>query len=264
MVKCLQTGCKKWNVLDEKCVGNHGTICRACGKPLDVSNGEWVMNNEAYDGTRQGFKINVLMFDKAPWVEWKKDVLLYREENSEAAFYNEVLGLEYDSGVIPVTEEDIKACCTGGPMASEDNPPMYVIGERSYMGLDYGPVNSTKSNTVMAVMRFNPVKDMLTVLFAKKFLGAEASYTHIHDYIPVLRKRFNCDIIGADFGLGEAPTAEIRKRIGFEKVISYQHVPTQKEKMQYNAKLPAYTLSRTSVMTDFFTKIKQRRIEFPC
>ena len=65
---------------------------------MDVSQGEWVMTNEEYDGTRQGFKVNVLMFDKAPWVEWKKDVLLYREENSEAAFFNEVLGLEYDSG----------------------------------------------------------------------------------------------------------------------------------------------------------------------
>tara|TARA_Y100000593_G_scaffold28397_1_gene56649 strand:+ start:76 stop:1053 length:978 start_codon:yes stop_codon:yes gene_type:complete len=264
MVKCEHTGCKKWNILDDKCVGDHGTICRACGKPLDVSRGEWVMTNENYDGTRQGFKVNVLMFDKAPWVEWKKDVLLYREENSEAAFFNEVLGLEYDSGVIPVTEEDIKACCTGGPMCKEDNVDSITKSEINYMGLDYGPVNSSKSNTVMAVMRYNPAEDMLKVLFAKKFLGVEASYAHIHEHIPALKDRFNCKIIGADYGLGEAPTAEIRKRIGFDSVISYQHVPTQKERMQYNSKLPAYTLSRTTVMTDFFTKIKQRRIEFPC
>ena len=68
MVKCEALGCKKWNVLDAECVGDHGAICRYCGKPLDTTRGEWVITNEDYEG-RMGFKVNILMFDKSPWVD---------------------------------------------------------------------------------------------------------------------------------------------------------------------------------------------------
>ena len=68
MVKCEALGCKKWNVLDAECVGDHGAICRYCGKPLDTTKGEWVITNEDYEG-RMGFKVNILMFDKSPWVD---------------------------------------------------------------------------------------------------------------------------------------------------------------------------------------------------
>ena len=103
----------------------------------------------------------------------------------------------------------------------------------------------------------------LEVKYIKKYVGAEAAYDHIHEDVPRLMEKFGVKIVGADYRLGEAPTAEIRKRTSFNKVISYQHVPTQKEKMQYNHNLPAYTLNRTAIMTDFFTMIKKRQVVFP-
>jgi len=37
-------------------------------------------------------------------------------------------------------------------------------------------------------------------------------------------------MIGADYGLGEAPNAEIKKRLGQDKLVAYQHVPNQKNR----------------------------------
>jgi len=37
-------------------------------------------------------------------------------------------------------------------------------------------------------------------------------------------------MIGADYGLGEAPNSEIRNRIGFENLVAYQHLGNQKDR----------------------------------
>jgi hypothetical protein len=63
--------------------------------------------------------------------------------------------------------------------------------------------------------------------------------------------------------MGEAPNSEIRSKIGFERVIAFQHVPSQKEKVKWNVKMPAYTLNRTQVITELFKLIKDQRIIFP-
>jgi len=97
----------------------------------------------------------------------------------------------------------------------------------------------------------------------KKFIGKEADYAFIHREIPRLMKKWDCKFLGADYGMGEAPNAEIRSRIGYERVVAFQHMREQKEKIKWNSKMPAYTLGRTSIMTDFFALLKKGKIEFP-
>ena len=63
--------------------------------------------------------------------------------------------------------------------------------------------------------------------------------------------------------MGEASNSEIRKRIGATKLIAFQHMPAQKEKVRWNAKIPAYTLGRNQVMTELFGKIKHQKLKFP-
>ena len=70
-------------------------------------------------------------------------------------------------------------------------------------------------------------------------------------------------MIGADYGLGEAPNGEIRKRLGFKKLVAYQHLGNQKDRAMWNPKMPAFTLNRTQIMTEFFQKIKHRKFIFP-
>jgi len=250
--------CHKWNLLDDKNLGDFGPICRYCGKSIDPSKGVWVTTGNK-DAIHQGFRVNILMFANAPWVNWKRDIVDYRKNNSEAIFFNEKLGIEYDSGVKPVTMSEIKACCTGGPMLSA---PDAIMGSKlTYIGLDYGPANSKKSNTLLVVMQNEG--DNIKVLYAKKYLGMEADYSFIHDDVPKQFKRWGAKFIGSDYGMGEAPNGEIRKRIGFENVIAYQHVPNQKERIQWNPVMPAFTMNRTQVMTEYFHMIKHKRFIFP-
>lgn len=259
-VKCHHKGCKEWNVpLNQNNIGKEGTICKHCGKPLEIKNGTWVRTGSK-DSNHQGFRVSMLMFDKAPWVNWDRDILQFREEHSEAVFFNEALGIEYDSGVKPVTKEELRKCCNNDYSLEED-PTDITLSKPTYLGLDYGPVNSNKSNTLAVVLQNHG--DKVRVVWAKRYTGPEASYSFIHEDIPRIVNKFRVSLVGSDYGLGEAPNSEIRKKIGYDKLIAYQHVPNQKARSQFNQKMPAFTLSRSKVMTELFEKLKHRKIIFP-
>ncbi len=37
--------------------------------------------------------------------------------------------------------------------------------------------------------------------------------------------------LAADYGMGDAPNSEIRSRIGYQKVVAFQNLQTQKEEI---------------------------------
>ena len=76
-------------------------------------------------------------------------------------------------------------------------------------------------------------------------------------------EQWNCAHLCADYGMGEASNSVLRDKLGVQKVISYQHLPAQKEMVRWNAKMPAYTLNRTQVMSNLFEKFKRQRIILP-
>ena len=259
IVKCQS--CNHWNILDEENIGDFGVICKKCGRPLDISvGGEWVSTYSLKNPTAmEGYRVCALHFAKAPWVNWQEDILDKQRHWSKAFFHNEVLALEYDAGVSPVTEFEIDRASTGPLMEEDPNEE-----QRNYprvLAIDYGPVNSEKSYTVAVVMQLRSNK--LRVVYAKKFIGKEADYSFIVPEIPKIMAKWNCVSVASDYGMGEAPNSELRARIGYEKVVAFQHSGTQKNKIQWNDKMPAYTLNRTKVMTEFFENIKNLRIEFP-
>lgn len=208
----------------------------------------------------EGYRICRLHFAHSPWVDWDKDILYKRENQSKALFYNETLGLEYDAGSIPITKEELmRSCNTEFRMTGE--PDKHAKGRRSIMGIDYGPVASDSSNTVITILQER--EGRLQVVYAKKFTGKEASYAHIHEEIPKLMKKWDCVHLAADYGMGEAPNSEFRSRMGVDKVIAYQHLQAQKEKIRWNPKMPAYTLNRNAIMNQFFRWLKKGKIRLP-
>jgi hypothetical protein len=265
IVKCDH--CSRHNYLDEENIQPWGLACRYCRKTMDARNGQWVRTNPestVSDKTGEylfeGFRVNVLMFAHAPWVDWQSDIYLPLQTKSRGIFYNEYLGLPYDAGVAPVTEDEIRACCTGGPMRSE--PDQHVRDYNNFMGIDWGPINSEQSRTIMTVQQRRG--DITEILFIKKFEGKEADYAFLHSYIPKQYYDWNCKLMGVDAGFGEAVNSEIRSRIDDpRKLIAFQHVPNQKQLANWNGHMQAYTLARNTVMTNLFTKIKQRKIIFP-
>ena len=257
--KC--THCNKWNFLDQKNIGLHGVLCRYCGQYLDTRQGQWVSTGDPTARTI-GFRVNLLMFASAPWVDWQRDVIEYRKTcSSDATFYNEVLGLEYDDGVQPITLADLRRCATGGPMV-EDPTSLDLSTTFTTLGLDYGPVNSNKSKTVVSVIQKRNEK--IKVLYLKRYKGHEADYSFIHGDVPKLYAKWRAAVIGADAGLGDGPNSEIRSRIGQpERLIAFRHSGSQRSKAKWNPKGYEYTLNRNMVMTELFRKIKNRQIEFP-
>ena len=253
-----------WNILGPENIGANGLIDAKSGHPLDlrVDKGEWVSTyvNKGKRPDMEGFRVCLLHFANSPWVRWKKDVIYKMENQSTGLFYNETLGLEYDSGSIPITKEEIMRSCNEGYEMTEDLPSQ-SRGKPSIMGIDYGPVNSENSFTVISIIQEWDGK--FQVVYTKKFLGKEADYTFIHAEIPRLFAKWNCILLASDYGMGEAPNSEFRSRLGLAKVMPFQHLPSQKEPMRYNSKMMAYTLNKTNVMNMFFNMLKKGKLRLP-
>lgn len=260
IIKCQS--CSNWNILGPDNIGEHGVVCNKCGRTLNVKQGgQWVSTYSLTQKPKlEGFRVCLLHFDKAPWVNWERDVIGKQETYSTAKFHNEVLALEYDEGTSPVTEADLIKCCridydmTGSPTDLDSS-------YKSVMGIDYGPINSENSHTVITIMQKRG--DRYHVLYMKKFIGKEADYAYIHKIVPELMEKWKVVHLAADYGMGEAPNSEIRSKLGYNRVIAFQHLPTQKEKIRWNPKMPAYTLSRNQVLNEFFQDIRNGNIVFP-
>ena len=97
-----------------KNIGKYGLVCSKCKRPIDAvhPDAQWASMNPVTKAnqhlvTYEGYRIPQLM---VPWVEWN-DILVNLEKYDTARFYNEVLGLSYDSGTRPLTRAQVKACC---------------------------------------------------------------------------------------------------------------------------------------------------------
>lgn len=255
--------CGHWNILGYDNIGQHGLICSKCGLPLDlkIDKGEWVSTYSALQKPQiEGFRVSALHFSHAPWVDWQKDIIYKMENQSRQIFYNETLGLEYDSGSVPITKQElINACDENTPLLPE--PDAHAKGRLGIMGIDYGPVSSENSNTVVVVLQERG--GYLQIVYAKKFLGKEADPAYIHEEIPKLMEKWNCQILAADHGMGEASNSEIRRRIGYERVVAFQHLPSQKLPIQWNPNLPAYTLNKSQILDRIMAAIKGGKLKFP-
>tara|TARA_Y100000310_G_C20450854_1_gene700633 strand:- start:237 stop:665 length:429 start_codon:yes stop_codon:yes gene_type:complete len=138
---------------------------------------------------------------------------------------NETLAKPYDLGASPITKEQLHACC--GERGWEEAPTNKDGDRATFLGLDYGPINSDKSYTTLSIVR--KISGRYEVLYGKRFVGKEAEYTVIHDEVTRLVKLWNCVNVCSDYGMGEASNSVLRKMLGVEKIISFQHMANQKE-----------------------------------
>lgn len=260
IIKC--GACNHWNILGPDNIGELGVVCAKCGRSINVKQGgQWVSTYSMTQKPKmEGFRVCLLHFDKAPWVNWENDVLGKREKYSIGKYHNEVLAMEYDEGTSPITEADLSQNCRFDYVMTGE-PSDLDRSYKSIMGVDYGPINSENSHTVISIVQKRG--DRYHVVYLKRFLGKEADYAFIHKLIPELMEKWKVVHLAADYGMGEAPNSEIRSKLGYNRVIAFQHLPTQKEKFRWNPKMPAYTLSRNQVMNEFFQLIKKNQFVFP-
>jgi hypothetical protein len=117
--------CNHWNTLTEdnnpmKMIGEHGLLCSKCGHPLDTRNGLWVASHsdDSYDTTGFHLAQPIIPFYNQHPERWSK---IYKKVTggryAEYQIYNEVFGISFDTGLKPITEDELRAVCVLGEMS---------------------------------------------------------------------------------------------------------------------------------------------------
>lgn len=271
LVPCERHAPLHYNYLDEKCIGKAGPICNKCGHPIDPQKGKWI----AFSGNRDimGFRISQLM---TPWFnsnpeKWK-EILWKLEHYSKGMFYNEVLGISYDSASKPVTRTELISCCSSNH-PFRNVPDAFTQGTNVFAGIDWGEGSDGSERGMKGKLK-NASYTVLTLgtyitphvfypFYMKRYHGEEALPSNcVRDIIQTC-KVFNVKCIGADWGHGWGVNEQLEQAFGIARVIKWQYVGMQKERKKFDPIGLKIQLNRTEVMTDFFTHIKRQRFCFP-
>jgi len=247
---------KYWNILGENNIGKKGLICDKCGKLIDPMHekAQWVKLVD--EAPFESYRITQLM---VPWKLWD-EILLDYERYPRDKFFNEVLGLSYDSGLRPLTMGQLQACC---------NPDIYMVDAEKYRPLSFGnPIfagidwgGGSWSYTVITLATYVGTK--FRIIYQHRFTGEDMSPEVQHQKIYELLKFFNVRYIGADYGGGFASNDFLVRRFGPQRVFKYQYITRGKRKVEWDSKLGRFKLNRTEVMSDIFNSIKRNQCEFP-
>src|SRR4030095_16449631 len=149
------------------------------------------------DAVFESYRIPQLM---VPWRSWAEIWLDY-ERYSREKFYNEVLGLSYDSGMRPLTTAQIKAHCNERvSMAREVLEPYRKahLGTNVFAGIDWG--TGENSYTVLSLGHY--VCSKFRIFFIHRFTGEDTDPELQLKKIVEILIAFNAKVIGADYGGG--------------------------------------------------------------
>lgn len=262
---------RHWNSLGERNIGKKGPICARCGKLLNPLGPEarWVPMQPMTDDNRdkvtfEGYRIPQLM---VPWIindekAWNDNVLFALNRYERAQFYNEVLGLSYDSGTRPLTQTQLQACC-------DDSIDMTEVLENAlrcdggvFVGIDWGTAEN-ESYTVLVLGGY--IDGVFTIFFAHRFTGREVEPPVQLEMIAKILMEANFTIAGTDYGVGYDRNDWLARQFGAERIKKMQHVGRQKTKVKWEQGLARFTLNRTEVLSDLFNAIKRGKnvIRFP-
>jgi len=256
--------CKKYNDplgiqhIDEE---KDFLFCQFCGKPLNRINGEWIAQNPS--STSKGYRITRLMTPNARWHTPAGDGILDKLKLYPVnLFYNEVLGLPYDSGSFVILEEEIYQWCCNYEFIDPNNVPQGLKNTIQIMGLDWAWSNpgGEHSHTMITVATKN--QDKIRIVYAKRFDGPR-----YHDPETVLKEitqiahSFSVQIIATDYGVGHKENLRLRKMVQSKVFEIYYTSSTQP--FQWDPEHKYYSLGRTPSMSSTFEQIRSGTFEFP-
>lgn len=251
-----------WNILSEDNLGETCLVCDKCGEPIYAmdSAAQWVSLNpdiiKQISKPYEGYRIPQLM---VPWINYD-EIKQKQKTYSRPKFYNEVLGLSYDSGTRPLTRQDVIDNCNSALHMNDAfiNDLRLKISDSTpvYAGLDWG--TGEGSYTVMTLGAYFP-DGKFNVFFWKKFDGREAEPTVQIEEITRIINLFKVVLVGCDYGGGFWPNDELTRRFGWQRIVKYQY-STPGQKVKWEDGLKRFLVNRNEVMSDVFNALKRRNV----
>lgn len=255
-------GGRYWNILGEKNIGKKGLICEKCGNAINAAHpdAQWA-NMVEYDERRAPFESYRIPQLMVPWKAWS-EVLLDYDRYSRDKFYNEVLGISFDSGLRPLSTLQVKDCCNDDVRMSPEELQRYhnlSFAQPVFAGLDWG----TGEHTYTLLTLGTYVTNKFRIFYAHRFAGEETDPEVQNKKIIDMLRYFNVKVIGADYGGGHYPNDKLTRTFGHERVQKYQYVARSKKKVLWNPNYRRWMVNRTDAMSDIFNAIKRKQFEFP-
>ncbi len=255
-------GGRYWNVLGEKNIGKKGLSCEKCGKLINPmhEDAQWAFMTEFHPQNTpfESYRIPQLM---VPWLDWD-DILLNYERYPRDKFYNEVLGISYDSGVRPLTAPQIRENCDEEYSMSEANLRLYrqkAYGQPVYAGIDWA--SGTLGYSVIALGTYEEMR--FRIFYIKRFVGEEMEPAPLLQRISELIKEFNVTAVGADYGFGFGLNDPLVREFGRNRVFKYHYMGRCRKKVEFDGKLMKFKVHRSEIMSDVFNAIKRGHFIFP-
>lgn len=265
IIKCRNTGCKKYNFINENNIGETCLICNKCGKPIYYEDGQWIsMGSGFIDGYRlPQIVLNWINNRNNPQV-WQVNVIQTRKQYSIEKYYNEILAMSYAAARHPISVGDIKRCCSQNDMLEADlgNTVKRLKGKRTYAGIDWGK-GDTASGTSYSMLDIGTIENnKFVTVFKKKYTGKLSdAILQVNDMLRIIKK-FDCTLTIADSGDGRTSNAMMVKVLGPQKFAEIYEHGTVKKKIRWDKDKGYYLINRTQVMTDIIMEIKRQEVEF--
>ncbi len=237
-------------------------FCIHCGTDMDARQGKWIPQN--LDSDIQGFRICRLMTPTCTWRTKGLDGVLNRYyQYSEAQFHQEVLGIPFDHGSMPVTEKEIYSNCEDYDFVDIENISDYIRSEMTFGAIDWAWSNKEggQAFTIYSVSQL--LHGRIKVLFVKRFHGPKYNNNpdKVIEEIAYISARINVKGIATDYGLGHNENLRLRDRVSapvFE--MQYGNV---KGDWKWDKDGSRFIVSRTRTLDLAFNRIKKKLYMFP-
>lgn len=266
VVKCH--ACGYWNIPDTFasclaiCELPHGPSCLRCRKVINMAEGQWVATRPSVKN-RLGFHLPQFIMTantkKEKWCDIYDKVVSMKNGGlySPAKLSNEAFGISTDLAGKTLSVAEVMACC------NEEQHTWYeTVPERHYthvvLGVDWSVTGSVISFTVVTVTGFLP-NGKMDVIYSEKLQGIDI-LAQI-DKVEAIFKKYNCDIIGSDRGVGVVQAQTLQRRLGFKKVVAINYVAA-KVSVRYDKPGQFISADRTRALDAVVMKIRQGREKF--
>lgn len=257
-------GCNHWNVLGEKNIGGKGPICERCGKSINPQSPRarwaWMVRPDPHDRNKvpwESYRIPQLM---VPWKirNWHEVIYDY-ENHSRAKFFNECLGISFESGLRPITQSQLREVCGEHRMNEVEKFRNLSHAQPFFMGIDWG--TGDLGFTVVTIGTYH--HERFRILYMHRFVGEEAEPGVQIAMIIKLARHFNVALIGCDYGFGFGMNHHLIREFGPRRVHQFQYLGDSKRKLFYDVEMRRWKAHRSEVMSAMFEAIKKKKCEFP-